>query len=174
MNLKNARVVGFSTKTTKEGQPAGTCDHCGTGIKYLVHVIDPSDGVERVIGTSCANKVGNEAVRTCVRERITEDERQRREEKWKARYQAEQQTWHEIQMSAIRNQTAWIDRVADIVVAVRDSGNTFLSDLGCQLSNGALSDRQAHYVALYVIGAKRVSKKNEDEYCRICDVVCGR
>lgn len=61
------RVVGFEQRTYTPGAgslmpgspvPSGTCDYCGTGIKYAVIAEDTRNGGRCDIGTDCAQKIG--------------------------------------------------------------------------------------------------------------------
>lgn len=50
--------AGFEVLTTKEGQPAGSCDYCSTGIKYAC-IIESKDGKRFKVGCDCVRKLGN-------------------------------------------------------------------------------------------------------------------
>jgi hypothetical protein len=60
------RVTGFSEETYQACpgapvQPGTSCDHCGTGIRYVVH-IKSADGQAFKIGTDCAlTQLGKES-----------------------------------------------------------------------------------------------------------------
>lgn len=55
------RIVGMSEKVRVipgvSVRAGGTCDHCGTGIRYA-YTVRCSDGVEFVVGCDCAEKAG--------------------------------------------------------------------------------------------------------------------
>ena len=66
-DFQHFRVVGFEVRTYTPGAgsllpsapvPAGTCDYCGTGIKYAVVAEDTRTGGRCDIGTDCAEKIG--------------------------------------------------------------------------------------------------------------------
>lgn len=46
-------------------QAAGTCDHCGRGIRYCCH-IQSADGKQFVVGSGCVTKTGDEGLRKIV------------------------------------------------------------------------------------------------------------
>lgn len=167
MNLKSATVTGFSVSVTEHGQPAGTCDHCGTGIKYLVHIVD-GDGVRGVIGTTCATRIGG-VVGECARWNITEEERQRRAARW--------QEWQnrrdaEKMLRLLDAQSRVDGPVGDLVARLMDGGDDFHRDMGRALAWGPLSRRQAHWAALFLIDARRVTRKNEGRFMEMFDRVC--
>ena len=81
--------AGFEVMATKEGQPAGTCDYCSTGIKYAA-IIQSSDGKRFVVGCECVRKLENKsnAILTPMErdfKRFKRDEKIREQrEKWEA------------------------------------------------------------------------------------------
>lgn len=86
MNLKCVHVVGFfslPSLSLAEANPsaynaamqaapvgAGTCAHCGTGIRHHVIVEDAAQ-VRSFIGGDCATRLGSDEVVRCVSERKT-------------------------------------------------------------------------------------------------------
>jgi len=73
------------------GQPAGSCDYCGQGIKYCCH-IRSADGREFVVGCDCVMKLDRKTNAKLVEVVETEKkriEREHRRELAKARRQRE-------------------------------------------------------------------------------------
>lgn len=60
--LHQYAIVGVSARTIDVAPgvsvPAGTCSHCGMGIKYCVEIQSKIDGHRRIVGTTCAERVG--------------------------------------------------------------------------------------------------------------------
>lgn len=84
------RVIVHGIGPTAVVQPAGTCDHCGTGIADC-YVILSSDGKRFVVGSSCVEKTYKEvntAVPVDIRRQIAAVARvkseARRQAKWDA------------------------------------------------------------------------------------------
>ena len=81
--------AGFEVMATKEGQPAGACDYCSTGIKYAA-IIESSDGKRFVVGCECVRKLdlkSNTILAPMERDlkRFKRDEKIREQrEKWEA------------------------------------------------------------------------------------------
>ncbi len=89
IDLRRAKVIGFfslpSLSLAEENPQAynnaiaaaplgsGACEHCGTGIRHHVIICDET-GRQAFIGTTCAEQVGSEDVRRCVREHKTSEQ----------------------------------------------------------------------------------------------------
>ena len=88
-------LTGFSEKIYSacpgHSQPGGTCDFCGTGIRYCCH-IRSHDGKHFIVGTDCVAKLGrsdNRLVKS-VERKVLELKRQQREEKRRAEWDRRQ------------------------------------------------------------------------------------
>lgn len=177
MNLANAKVIGFFSMPGTdllEANPsaynaamsripagAGSCAHCGTGIRHHV-VIRTEDGRTAFIGTTCAERVGDESIRACIQNRMTSeqlqshrDEQARKNAEWN-RVAAENRARQEAE-SAAR-----FEILKDIIEGLENQGTEFHSSLASQLRIGKLSDRQASFVAKAIVG--RCTKKSEDAW----------
>lgn len=65
-------------------QPAGTCDYCGNGIKYVYHVRS-SDGKEFGVGCDCIRKVDRECLLdSALKVKAAADRKAREEKRWAA------------------------------------------------------------------------------------------
>lgn len=84
------RCVGMTARRTPTGQPAGTCQHCGTGILYCYHIVDAA-GKKTIVGSQCVFKTLSEFDRTLtaeVRKLKAKADREAREAKNLARWAA--------------------------------------------------------------------------------------
>jgi DNA-binding protein H-NS len=170
MNLSNARVIGFFSlpspalaeqnpaayNAAMAGAPAGagSCAHCGTGIVHHV-VVATAAGATAFIGTSCAEKVGEERVKTCVRARLTDEQLMERERKAQAAA-ALRQAEEDANTARL---AARAERLKDVLDVLRAQETDFHSSLAAQLGYGSLTWRQAECVAKAVVG--RCTKKTE-------------
>lgn len=176
MNLKNARVIGFFSLPSPDlaehnpaaynaamaGAPAGagTCAHCGTGIRN--HVIVSCDGETAFIGSTCAEKIGGEVYR-CSHERLTSEQVAARDAKRDAENAA-------LRASINRAEAFKAERaiqMADIIRPLTAQGTEFHASLAQQLVSGPLSFRQATFAVKTVIG--RQTKKNADAWNQLFD-----
>lgn len=73
-------------------QPGGTCDYCGTGIRYEC-VIGSADGRKFVVGTDCVRKAGDAKLVPLVASAERERKRKAREAKELARIQSAWRTF---------------------------------------------------------------------------------
>lgn len=136
---------------------AGTCSHCGNGIRHHVVIRDAS-GTERFIGTECALRVGVSA--DAVRYRMTSAqlaERAARDSERDAKRRAEA----DARAAAL---AARQDRVGDIIALLRSLGGEFYTSLAEQLSVAPLTYRQATFVAKATSDTGRRNKRNADAY----------
>lgn len=183
LNLTNATVIGFfslpspalaeanptayNAAMSEAPQGAGSCAHCGTGI--LHHVVIRVDGQTAFIGTSCAEKVGSERVRRCVRERLTDAQIAERDAE-RERKSAERKAVGDALIARVAAERAARAALFTDVLPVLNAQNTdFHSSLAAQLVDGPLSDRQAQYVCKAMFGrySKRVSEQWDSVYERI-------
>ncbi len=123
---------------------AGTCSHCGMGIRHHV-VIRDAMGQVRFIGTTCASQVGCDADQ--VRARQTDAERAAivatREKVLKQL--GREKIWYAVQ-ALVRDRMHW-EQVGDLVMMLRQAGGQFYCSLADQLQHGSLSPKQAQHVA---------------------------
>lgn len=180
LNLSRVTVVGFFSlpgvhSEVAEAQPqafqlawqqagpnAGTCAACGTGILHHVVVQDEA-GAKHYIGTDCAERVGDETVRRCVREKLTTEqlaEKDRQAEARCAEFRA-----HEA--ARLAKLAARAEALKDILQGLAVRGTSFHASLAEQLRAGPLSHRQAEFVAKAIHG--RCTKKNNDVWCAVYD-----
>jgi hypothetical protein len=178
MNLQKAIVIGFfslPSPSLAEQNPnaynnaraaapvgAGSCGHCGMGIMHHV-VIRLEDGTTGFIGTTCAEKVDDERVQCCVRQKLTEEqlrERERKADELRARREAEE-AFHD------RRIAARYELLKDILDVLEGQQTEFHSSLAQQLRLHCLSERQAVYVAKAVVG--RYTKKSEEQWNAVVD-----
>lgn len=145
---------------------AGSCDYCGTGILHHV-VIQLASGQRKFIGMDCAEKVGNDKIRACVRNKQTAEQKAaadaKRDEqcaKWRAE-QAEIEARH----------SARKEQFKDVLAALLAQQTSFHHSLAEQLINGDLSDRQAEYAAKAMFG--RRNKRNADEFDSLIEKMAG-
>ena len=173
LNLTTATVVGFfslPSPSLAEHNPAaynaamadapvgaGSCAHCGTGILHHV-IIRLADDSRAFIGTSCAEKVGSERVRQCVRERMTEEQLAERERKAAVR-RAENDA---LVARVAAERAARYEVMRDVIDPLRAQQTDFHASLADQLLDGPLSDRQACYAVKAILG--RETKKNADQW----------
>lgn len=85
------KFVGLSQNVSKVGDvevAGGTCDFCGTGIRWECR-IRSHDGKTFVVGTDCVRKLDREdnALVSAVERAIHEQERQKRADKKRAEYE---------------------------------------------------------------------------------------
>lgn len=178
LDLRDARVIGFfslPSPSLAEANPsaynaamagvpsgAGSCSHCGTGILHHV-VIRHADGSRAFIGTSCAEKVGCERVRRCVREHVTEDQLAERERKAAVRRAEDEALMARV---AVERDTRY-ELLKDIIDPLRAKETDFHTSLANQLIDGPLSWRQAEYAAKAVVG--RCTKKTAAQWESVYD-----
>lgn len=177
-NLQDAQVIGFfslPSPSLAEQNPsaynaqmaeapvgAGSCSHCGTGILHHV-VIRFANGARAFIGTSCADKVGSERVRRCVRDRMTDEQLAAREAK-----AAERKATNDALVASVAaERAARYELFKDIIDPLRAQETDFHSSLAEQLLDGPLSWRQAEYAAKAVVG--RRTKKTERQWESVYD-----
>lgn len=131
---------GVEVEVGRPGQPMGTCDLCGMGIKYC-HLIKSSDGKSFVVGSDCVEKLGGsndllpaiikeaKIARRAERMRVTQQRRADRLEKAKADRAASSAAF-------LAMHPTLADALAiegnDFVVAMREKFEAF----------GSLTDRQ--------------------------------
>lgn len=183
LDLQNAQVIGFFSMPSTSLQEAnpeaynlamrdlpvgcGMCQHCGNGIRHHV-VIRLADGGKAFIGMDCAEKVGDDAVRRCVREKKTTEQVAQADADREARIAAtiaenERRQADEAARLAIRESD-----FEDILPALDAQKTEFHSSLAEQLRRGSVSNRQAEYIAKAVLGGRR-TKRNESLFDKIVD-----
>jgi hypothetical protein len=179
LNLTTSKVIGFfalpSPKSdnwneaaqqawAEAGPGAGSCAHCGTAILHHV-VVRLADGSTAYIGTACAEKIGDERTRVCVRNKLTDEQLAERE--------AKQEAWRKADEAIIAQvaieRAARYEALKDIIDALREQQTDFHSSLAEQLTNGPLSWRQADFVCKAMFG--RRNKKNAESFDAIYDRV---
>lgn len=179
MKLQNARIIGFfslPSPSLAEANPtaynlamagapagAGTCAHCGNGIRH--HVVVECEGVKAFIGTDCAERVGDEPMRRAVKARMTTAELAEMDAKRAAQIKAnaEAKARQDAERAARR---AMFPEVFPVLEAA--PVNMFHKSLAEQLEFGPLTARQAHFVLKAVFG--RRNKRNADAF----DALAGK
>jgi hypothetical protein len=179
--LSTAKVIGFFSIPSADlaehnpnaynaamaGLPAGagTCSHCGMGIRH--HVVIRDENGTRFIGTTCAEKVGVSP--ECVRYKMTTEqvaarkaERQSAVEEWQ-RQRQEQADIRAAKAAARR------EKVGDLVDMLRSLGGEFYASLANQLEDRPLSWRQAEYVAKATSATGRRNKRNAEAFDSVID-----
>ena len=180
MNLTTARVIGFfslpsPTGELAEAQPeafrlawqqagpgAGSCAACGMSILHHV-IVQIADGSKHFIGTDCAERVGDETVRRCVRAKKTAEQIAAEDAEREQRI-AE---FRVAEAARVARVEARAESLKDILAALEGTGNSFHASLASQLRAGALTERQAEFVAKAMFG--RCTKKNSAAFEAICD-----
>jgi len=166
MNLKKATVTGFfslPSASLAEHNPsaynmamaaapvgAGTCAHCGTGIRH--HVVVEVDGVQAFIGTDCAIRIGGDAARAATSRLTTAQLEAKRQY-----HEAQSAAWDEEQLRREAAKRQREERFADVMLVLRNQASGFHASLADQLTNRPLSPKQAQWVCKAVFG--RYSKK---------------
>lgn len=174
MNLKSASVIGFfslPSPSLGEANPeaynlamleapagAGSCQHCGKGILHHV-VVRLATGETGFIGTDCAMKVGDEAVRRSVRDRLTAEEMEARNAVMVQRQQEYLEREEAIRQAQERIRVRRYEKFKDIIDVLQAQATEFHTSLANQLILRPLSDRQATFVCNAVVG--RLGKKTE-------------
>jgi len=175
--LSNAEILGYfsmPTPSLAQHNPAayeragasmpkhaGTCSHCGIGIRHHV-VIRDAMGRVRFIGTTCAIQVGCDADQ--VRARQTDAERAAiatTREQVQAQRRREQ-LWY-VEQALIRQRIHW-EQVGDLVMMLRQSGGEFYRSLADQLQHGSLSHKQAQHVARATSATGRRNRFNAEAW----------
>jgi len=168
MNFKDATVIGFfslppaslaehNTEAYNQAMAnapvgAGTCANCGTGIRH--HVIVLVEGVRRFIGTECALKVGG-TVADGTRHYLTTSQLADK----RAKEAVQNELWAKHQEHTRLRRAARSEAFSDVLQALGEHRTDFHQSLAEQLVNGPLSERQARFVCLAVLG--RQTKRNE-------------
>ncbi len=104
------RFVGLEEKVYvacpgEPAQPAGTCDYCGTGIRYCFH-IRSNDGKNFVVGSDCVGHLKDENNRLmdrCKRELAKLKRKKREEERLQAWQKRQQEMELELQRQRDKN-----------------------------------------------------------------------
>lgn len=174
--LQNLKVVGYFSlpspslaehnpaayELAMAGAPkgAGTCSHCGTGIRH--HVV-LEDG--RFIGTTCAESIGLEEVRDRLTTAQAEARDARLDQKW-SEYQAVEQARQEFEASqlALRKEL-----VGDLIDLLERLDTDFHRSLAQQLTYRPLSERQASFVAKATSSTGRRNKANSQAWDDVMD-----
>lgn len=173
LNLQKATVVGYfslPSLSLAEHNPtaynnamsdapegAGSCGHCGTGILHHT-VIRLEDGSRAFIGTSCAEKVGTARIKSCIRQKMTEEQMLAREQRVMAHRLAQ---WAEWETDADK-QLARYESYKDIIDALAAHNTDFHTSLAHQLLYRNLTWRQAEYATKAVVG--RRTKKTAEQW----------
>lgn len=177
MDLRNASVIGYFSlpgRWLAEHNPAayaeamrdvpagaGTCAHCGMALVNHVIVLD-AEGVQRFIGQKCAERVGIDP--ETVRLRLTTEQlaaRNAKRQAWldrQAAWEAEREEARRVRRAIQR------ERVGDLLDLLCATGDDFHASLAAQLADGALTDRQAYYVAKATSATGRRNKKNAEAW----------
>jgi hypothetical protein len=183
--LERATIVGFfsiPSPTLAEHNPtayaaamaglpegAGSCSHCGMGIRHHV-VIRDEDGGERFIGCMCAEKVGVPKAREAIRYRMTTEQLAARD----AKRAAEREAWQLAEQKRQDEEAARLatrrESVGHLVDMLRGLGNSFYSSLAEQLAFRPLSFRQAEYVAKATSATGRRNKRNAEAFDAVIDL----
>lgn len=61
--IRTEVAPGIFAEVGSPGQPMGTCDHCGTGIKYCCEIVS-RDGKRSIVGLDCVAKTYKECATT--------------------------------------------------------------------------------------------------------------
>ena len=187
MNLKTCRVIGFFSMPSQTfaqsfpesynmeirrlveayGANIGSCEHCGMGITHHVVVVDENNN-RKLIGTSCATKIGIEQDQ--IRHRLTDEEKAQRDAKrdaWHQRFNAE--------VAALKEkENARRKQFADIIAVLMSQGTDFHKSLADNLVGGPLSYRQAQFVAKAHFATGRQNKSNIDQWEIIVERVMAK
>ncbi len=128
LGLAPFRYVGFSVNEIRypdgHAQPGGTCNHCGTGIKFEFHV-ESSDGRRSIVGSDCVKKlqrIDNVLVGEVERARLNY-EREIRQQKQQAAWEADRPIREARQARAVA-QHEERERLAAEALAVRTARYT--------------------------------------------------
>lgn len=98
------------------GQPAGCCDFCGQGIKY-VYRFRAANGRVFGVGSDCALAAGDSGMRRVIKDELAKKRREKNEKRRESEYQRDM----------LRIYTAWsrVDEVsADLALLPHPSGFT--------------------------------------------------
>lgn len=173
MNLRNVQIIGFFSlpdRSLQESNPeayasamrdipwdlgAGSCSHCGMAICHHVVILDEA-GKKRVIGTSCAEKVGADP--EALRSRKTSEEMAI----INAKHEAKRAEWKKEADDLKAKQEARKIEFADVLKALEEKNSDFHRSLAEQLIDRALSWKQAEFVCKAIFG--RANKKNADAW----------
>jgi hypothetical protein len=183
--LENATVIGFfsiPSPSLAEHNPnaynaamaalpqgAGSCSHCGMGIRHHV-VIRENNGRQRFIGTTCAEKVGVPQIREAVRYKMTSEQLAARD----AKRAAEREAWQLAEQKRQDEHAALLakrrESVGHLVDMLRNFGGDFYLSLAAQLEVRPLSYRQAEYVAKATSATGRRNKRNAEAFDAVLDL----
>lgn len=131
------RFVGMSEKVHPNGdgtvKAGGTCSYCGTGIRFLCHIVS-SDGKSAAVGTNCINKVGDNGLIKAYKSSQTFRAHQRalRAEKAKAVFNELTEILN-ANRSTLENQPhpmGFIDRATGRALTAWDDAQWYLSRCG--------------------------------------------
>jgi len=192
MNLTNAKIIGYFSLPSAElaeqnptaytlamaGAPAGAgcCANCGMGILHHV-VVQMPDGSKHFIGTDCAQRAGDETIRSAVKSGKTSEqvaaETAKRDE-WLAAYDAAKAQQEAARVARIEQFKPTLTVLANLHKADERLGGTPLSEgltfwasLAKQISYRKISDRQAECVCKAVMG--RRNKTNAAQWDELAD-----
>jgi ribosome-binding protein aMBF1 (putative translation factor) len=182
MDLKNAKIIGFFSMPSPHlaahnpsaysnaitGLPAGagSCYHCGTAILHHV-VVREATGEVRLIGTTCAERVGLNVKQ--VRYRITDEQLAAQNARRAAAEDERQRKRREAEEALALQIATRREHVGFLVDMLREKGGYFYESLADQLEVRPLSERQALYVAKATSDTGRRNKKNAEAF----DAVIG-
>jgi hypothetical protein len=153
------RMIGFEIKVCggpdangmqygAPGQPAGTCDHCGQGIKYCCKVRS-ADGKTFTVGMDCSLKLERASNKTFVAQVLTEKKKLQAEQR-KAKKAKDLARVAEV-MAALDNSTKLQEKLAALPHPTIE-GKTLLDYVAWMRRNAGLRGMLA--VLKLVEGAK--------------------
>lgn len=188
------RVVGFREIVIKHGdgstQAGGTCEHCGTGIRYA-SIIQDANGREFKVGSECVKKTGDAKLVKEVIFRKHALDRQKREEKREAErlahLDAQREKNHGLTDWELREWQSYADELTTLhenapVIAIlkplaeklRDGRGGFCDDVADGLERGELPKGRGLEIMVDIL-AKQAgrggSKAYEVENDRIWDII---
>ena len=160
-DFKNLIVMGHSSCSESENV---LCTHCGSRIKLVTHAWDPETGKNHLLGMTCAKRIGLNP--ELIDRRLSQSQldviNSFREEKRQIdeTLAAEVEKRSQLEFEARR---PYID-----LLLKQETG--FHNSLAEQLKSGALSIRQAEFVAKLVSATGRRNKANAEQWDRAIEI----
>ncbi len=190
LGLAPFRFLGMFERTHRAGdhvQAGGTCDHCGTGIRYCFQV-QSADGVVSEVGSDCIMKAGDRGLRKVVNAEKNRKAREKREAvrvaNWTAKLDGQRakyggMTWNELQDRLHEEDRAWalimarplIEKLAPLADRLADGKGGFRDSVaqGLREGNVPASERALEIIA-DILGKQEGrggSKAYWTEYARV-------
>jgi hypothetical protein len=135
---------GIEIEIGSPGQPMGTCDLCGMGIKYC-HVIKSADNKSFIVGSDCVEKLGgNNDLLPCI---LRETKIARRNERMRVVEQRRAERREAAKLEREASKAALLAQHPNLAAALAIEGNDFVDQMRAKLdSMGTLTDRQVSAV----------------------------